>query len=167
MDEQEKVDIEVRSDQSRSLLARLRLPWVDSNSIEFEDKLIVGPYHIQVNGTSSGATTGGIRVVFNENETVSVVVKYITMEEPFSDLIGLNLSEGGELSSKSVKLNEVKIIGPGKGCDCLEYLLEDVDAKMRQFEISIDKLLEAEVVFTSDKLRVSQSKQTCFDIPCV
>ena len=157
---EEKLEIEVKSDQTRCTLARLSLPWVNNESsssdLELQGKVVIGPYAVLVNGSDSGFTTDGVEVQFNEDETVSVIINYLAMEESFANLVGINLSEDGEISSKSIKLDEFKIAGPGPSCGCLTYSLKNPTAKLEKFKFSADEILKAKVVFTGDKLNVKQ-----------
>ena len=154
-----ELDIEVESDQTCRTLARLRLPWVNNESsadLELESNLVIGPYAVLVNGSDSGYTKDGVEVQFNEDETISVIINYIAMEGSFANLVGINLSEDGEISSKSIKLDEFEIVGPGSNCGCLTYSMKNITAKLEKFKFSADKILEATVVFTGDNLNVKQ-----------
>ena len=156
---EEKLNIEVKADQTRCTLARLMLPWVNNESssdLELEGEIVIGPYAVLVNGSDSGFTTEGVEVQFNDDETVSVIINYLAMEESFANLVGINLSEDGEISSKSIKLDEFKIAGPGPGCGCLMYSLKNPTAKLEKFKFSADEILKAKVVFTGEKLNVKQ-----------
>lgn len=149
---------EVRSDQSRSLLGKIRSPVItrEFDWLNCGDTGSSGPYSVEVNGEDTGFTTGGIEVSFLDSGKKTITVNYIAMENSLAGLVGLDLASDGDLEGKTVEGVTLVIHAPGPGCGYIRYRMPTCSAKLTSFKFGIDHLLTSRIVFTSDKLKVEQ-----------